>query len=72
MVGVGAVVGVGLVGTVQALVRWVRVVMVRCAPAPAVGVVGVPELVQVEVLHPKHIIGLSFSFSLFTSHFQLL
>jgi hypothetical protein len=55
---------VGVVGLV--------VVVVGCARAPGVVVVGGPELVLVEALRPKHIWELSFSFSSFTSHFQLL
>jgi len=62
MVG-GRVVGVGLVGTRRALVGVVGVVVaVLCRPAPGV-VVGGQELVLVGALPPKHIRGLSFSFS---------
>lgn len=73
VVGLGVVVGVGLVGALQALVGVVGVVVVvvGCARAPGVVVVGGPELVLVEALRPKHIWELSFSFSSFTSHFQL-
>ena len=64
MVGVG-VVGVGLVGTLRALVGVVgAVVAVGCRHAPGVvTVVGGQELVLVGALPAKHIQGLSFSFS---------
>jgi len=57
------VVGVGLVGALRALVRVVgAVVAVGCQRGPGV-VVGGQELVLVGALPPKHIRGLSFSFS---------
>jgi len=57
------VVGVGLVGTLRALVGVVgAVVAVGCPRAQGV-VVGGLELVLVGVLPSKHIQGLSFSFS---------
>ena len=63
-------VGVGLVGALQALVGMVgAVVAVGCPRAPAVVVGGQElvlegqELVLVGALPPKHIQGLSFSFS---------
>jgi len=62
VVGVG-VIGEGLVGALRALVRVVgAVVAVGCRRAPGV-VVGGQELVLVGALPPKHIRGLSFSFS---------
>jgi len=62
VVGVG-VVGVELVGALRALVGVVGgVVAVGCRRAPGV-VVGGQELVLVGALPPKHIQGLSFSFS---------
>jgi len=62
VVGVG-VVGVGLLGALRALVGVVGAAMaVGCRPAPGV-VVGGQELVLVGALPPKHIGGLSFSFS---------
>jgi len=62
VVGVG-VVGVGLVDALRAPVGVLRaVVAVGCRRAPGV-VVGGQELVLVGALPPKHIQGLSFSFS---------
>ena len=56
-------VGVGLVGTLRALVGVVAaVVVVGCRRASGV-MVGGQELVLVGALPPKHIWGLSFSFS---------
>jgi len=64
------VVGVGLVGALRALVGVVgAVVAVGCQRAPEVVVSG-QELVLVGALPPKHIGGLSFSFSSFTSFFN--
>jgi len=61
-VGVG-VVGVGLVGALRALVAVVgALVVVGCRRGPGVGVGG-QELVLVGALRPKHLPGLSFSFS---------
>ena len=56
-------VGVGLVGALRALVGVVgAVVAVGCTCAPGV-VAGGQKLVLVGALPPKHIWGLSFSFS---------
>ena len=56
-------VGVGLVGALQTIVGVVgAVVAVGCRRTPGV-VVGGQELVLVGALPPKHIQGLSFSFS---------
>ena len=69
VVGVG-VVGVGHVGALLALVGVVAAgVAVGCRRAPGV-VVGGSELVLVGALPPKHIRGLSFSFSSFISFFN--
>jgi len=57
------VVGVGLVGALQTIVGVVgAVVAVGCRRTPGV-VVGGQKLVLVGALPPKHIQGLSFSFS---------
>jgi len=70
LVVVVGVVGVRLVGALRALVGVVgAVVAVGCRRAPGV-VVGGQELVLVGARPSKHIWGLSFSFSEFTSFFN--
>ena len=65
-----AVVEVGLVGILRARVGVVGALeAVGCRRAPGL-VVGGQELVLVGALPPKHIRGLSFSFSEFTSFFN--